>query len=425
VIPGSTEGLGFDMRKTMEAFKLKESPFTHDPSAPKVFVAGGQGAYENTILVLSKIDLGPARGKRVLLKPNAGRMAGPGSGINTNPMAVAAAIDAFRAAGATVALGESPITGVKTSEAFEISGIADVARKRDCLLIDMDERKYVDVALLDGIAIQSIKLCPDILEFDIIVSIPVMKMHMHTGVTLGIKNMKGCLWRRSKVVLHMLPPVEGRSEKPLDIAIADMSYALRPHLTIIDGWVGMEGIGPSAGKPKQLNAAVLGVDAYAADAVACELMGTSARKIPHLNIGADRGFGCIDMEKIDVSPSDWRKWVSPFGAPPTDISIGFPEFDILDLNSCSACQSSLLLFLKGYGDRILSHFPKENKVSVAIGKGHESVPKGCLCIGNCTARMKEQAIYVKGCPPVGSEILRAITGHPTIDDKDANPEENR
>ena len=44
-----------------------------------------------------------------------------------------------------------------------------------------------------------------------------------------------------KVALHMLPPVEGREEKPLDIAISDMSWALRPHLTIVDGSVGMEG----------------------------------------------------------------------------------------------------------------------------------------------------------------------------------------
>ncbi len=387
----------------MDAFQLTQSPFEHDPTAPKVYVASGLGAYDNTREVLSKIDLGPATGKRVLIKPNAGRMAGPGSGINTHPMAIAAAVDAFRDEGAVVAIGESPITGVKTMEAFEISGIADIARERDCPLIDMDERKYVDVELPEGV---------------------VMKMHMHTGVTLGVKNMKGCLWRRSKVVLHMLPPVDGRSEKPLDIAIADMSYALRPHLTIIDGWVGMEGIGPSAGKPKQLDAAVLGVDAFAADAVACALMGTNAYKIPHLKIGADRGYGCIDLERINVSPSDWRNRAAPFATPPTDISIGFPEFDILDLNSCSACQSSLLLFLKGYGTRILEYFPGDHKVSVAIGKGHETVPRGCLCIGNCTARVKEQGIYVKGCPPVGSEILRAITGHPTVDDKDANPEEN-
>lgn len=408
----------------MDAFKLSDSPFQHNPSNPGVFVAGGRGAYDNAREVLSQVDLSPAAGKRVLLKPNAGRIASAGSGINTDPQVVAAAIDAFREVGADVAIGESPITGVRTPDAFDVTGIADIANERDCPLIDMDARKHHEISLPEGIAIHKLKLCPDILDFDIIVSIPVMKMHMHTGVTLGIKNMKGCLWRRSKVVLHMLEPVEGRDEKPLDIAISDLSYALRPHLTLIDGTVGLEGIGPSAGQPKPLDVAVVGVDGFAADAVACRLMGTAADKIPHLKLGADRGYGIIDLAAIDVSPPDWEKWRSPFAKPPTDISIGFPAFNILDENSCSACQSSLLLFLKGYGDAILPHFPKDQKVNVAIGKGHDRVPNGTLCIGNCTSKRKKEGIYVKGCPPVGSEILRAITGFPTIDEKDANPEDN-
>ncbi len=408
----------------MKPFKLCKSPFLNETNKSSVFVYGGLGAYENTLKVLSKIDLSPSRGKKVLIKPNVGRMARAGSGINTDPMAVAAAVDAFREAGAIVAIGESPITGVKTLDAFEISGIAQEARKRDCPLIDMDARKHVEIELPGGIAIKKIKLCPDVLDFDIIVSLPVMKMHMHTGVTLGIKNMKGCLWRRSKVLLHMLPPVEGIDEKPLDIAIADMSFALRPHLTVIDGSVGMEGIGPSAGQAKQMNVALSGVDGFAVDAVACEMMGVSANKIPHLKIGAERGFGVIDLQKINVFPADWRKWSNPFATPPTDISIGFPEFDIHDLNSCSACQSSLLLFLKGYGDRILRHFPKDKPIAVAIGKGHNNLPNGTLCIGNCTFRHRDKGIYVEGCPPVGSEILRAITGFPTIDALDANPKDD-
>ena len=48
----------------------------------------------------------------------------------------------------------------------------------------------------------------------------------------------------------MLPPMDGYDAKPIDVAIADMSGVLRPHLSIIDGTVGMEGLGPSAGKPK-------------------------------------------------------------------------------------------------------------------------------------------------------------------------------
>jgi uncharacterized protein (DUF362 family) len=403
----------------MFAFKTSESPFKGKGGKTKVFVAGDQGAYKNTIEALSNIDLSPAAGKKVLLKPNAGRLASPGDGVTTNPEVVAAAIDAFQEAGAEVAVGESPISGVVTHEAFEVTGIADVARERNCPLLDMDERPFIKSTLPEGRAIKELKLCPEVTEFDIIVSIPVMKMHMHTGVTLAMKNMKGCLWRRSKVLLHMLPPLKDSKEKPINVAIADMSWALRPHLSIIDGSIGMEGLGPSAGTPKPLGVVLVGADAYATDAVACYLMGTSAKDIAYLRLGAERGFGTIDMNEIEVFPDDWQKWQSHFELPPEKMEINYPGVTILDQNSCSACQSTLLLFLKRYGKTLFDYFPQDH-INIAIGKGHDDVPEGTLCIGNCLAKHMDKGIFVKGCPPVGSEILSAISGSPSIDEKDGH-----
>ena len=194
---------------------------------PLVHVAQGAGAYANTRSALQSLDLTPVCGKRLLLKPNAGRVAPPGAGVTTHPDVVAAAIDTFREAGADVAVGESPIVGVDVQEAFDVTGIASVALRRECPLIDMDRRGFVEVPVPEGRVIHALKVCQDVLEFDFIVSIPVMKTHMHTGATLAVKNMKGCLWRRSKVELHMLPPVEGSDHKSLDMAIADMSSVLR------------------------------------------------------------------------------------------------------------------------------------------------------------------------------------------------------
>ncbi len=397
-----------------------DSPFCLSLHHPAVYVAGGDGPYCNTKTALAHIDLAPVRGKRILLKPNAGRVAPPEAGITTHPQVVAAAIDVFREAGAEVAIGESPILGVKTQEAFDVTGITEIARKRDCPLIDMDVRPFVPVPLPEGIAISSLKVCPEVLEVDLVISIPVMKMHMHTGATLSVKNMKGCLWRRSKVELHMLPPVEGCEEKPIDIAIADMSSVLRPHLAIIDGTVGMEGLGPSAGQAKSLNIVVVAADAFAADAVACRLMGTRAEDIPHLRLGAERGYGIIDIDQITVTPGDWRKWSDPFCPPPKNLSIEFPNVTVLDRNSCSACQSTLLLFLKRYGDQIFDYFPPETRLHFAIGKGHAELPQGTLCIGNCTTAHRDSRTFIPGCPPVASQILSAISGHTAVDDVDGH-----
>ena len=389
--------------------KPSNNPFLETGKKPEVFISSGSGAYENTRKVLSQIDLSPALTKKVLLKPNAGRMAGPGTGVTTEPQVVAAVIDSFREAGAEVAIGESPIKGVKAFEAFESTGIAAVARERNCPLIDMDEHPCVKAHIPQGMAIKSLKLCRAVKEHDFIVSIPVMKTHMHTGVSLSIKNMKGCLWRHSKVKLHMLPPVKGlESERSVNIAISDMAGILRPHLSVIDGTVGMQGLGPSAGTPKTMGIVLAGADAFATDAVACRLMGIQAENISHLKHGANRGYGVIDINNIIITPDNWHEWISAFEPPPANLSIQFPNINILDEQSCSACQSTVLLFLKQYGNRIFDYFPSETSLNIAIGKGHEKVPLNTICIGNCTIKHKKQGAFVKGCPPVGSEIMEVI-----------------
>ena len=384
---------------------LSPTPFRLDPARPSVFWASDNVPYENTRKALSNIDLSPSENKRVLLKPNVGRSAQPEAGVTTHPQVVAAAIDAFRDTGADVAVGESPITGVAALDAFEISGISAVADKRNCPLIDMDVRQYVTVDIPDGVAIKSLRVCRQVAEYDVIVSIPVMKTHMHTGVTLSVKNMKGCLWRRSKVDLHMLPQLAGYEEKPLDIAIADMSSVLRPHLSIIDGTVGMEGLGPSAGKPKALGVVLVGVDAFATDSVACAIMGISACDVPHLSIGAQRGYGVIDVDSIAIAPENWKDVQDSFALPPDELSIEFSGFTVLDQQSCSACQSTLLMFLKKYGKQLRDSTSDDKDIVIAIGKGHEELPSGTLCVGNCTAKHKNCGVFLSGCPPVASEIL--------------------
>ncbi|MCK5850690.1 MAG: DUF362 domain-containing protein [Kiritimatiellae bacterium] len=387
----------------------KDNPFLKSGTHPTVAVVKDTDPYNGTLEALKAIDLSPANGMRVLVKPNAGRIAKQGSGITTDPRVVAAVIDALKQAGAFVSVGESPITGVDTLAALEASGIAQTARERDCPILDMDQNTFVEVPIPDGIAINSIKVCADVLEHDLVVSVPVMKVHMHTGVTLAVKNMKGCLWRRSKIDLHMLPAIEGINDKSLDVAIADMSSVLKPHLSIIDGTVGMEGLGPSAGTPKPLGVVVAGTDAFAADAAACVLMGINVFDIPHLRIGAERGYGSIDLNNINIQPDAWREFGSHFESAPENLSIEFPNVNVLDKNSCSACQSTVLLFLQRHGHKLFDYFPADTPINIAIGKGHDDLPERTLCIGNCTIAHQSKGLFVPGCPPVASAILNAIT----------------
>ena len=396
----------------------ENNPFMNGKSVAEVAVVKGNDPYLSSLEAMKSVNIESARGKSVLIKPNAGRVSTPGAGVTTDPRVVAAVIDAFKSHGAEVAVGESPITGVEVMEALEVSGIAAVARERKCPLLDMDKNGFDETVLPWGKAVSKIKVCSDVFRHDIIVSVPVMKVHMHTGVTLSVKNMKGCLWKRSKVDLHMLPPLPDTEDKSLDTAIADMSGVLRPHLAVIDGTVGMEGLGPSAGTPRELGVVVVGSDPFAADAVACSLMGKDAAGIPHLRIGAERGYGTIVADLIKVSPASWRSFAVDFEPPPKNLSIKFPNVNVLDRNSCSACQSTVLLFLQRYGKQIFDYFPDDMPLNIAIGKGHKDLPENTLCIGNCTAALGHRGIFVPGCPPVASAILKAVTRNNTEEESE-------
>ena len=398
---------------------MEPSSLLDEAESPTVAVRFGSDAYAVTRSVLETALLDHTRGKKVLLKPNAGRMATRACGIDTHPDVVAAAIDVFKDVGALVSVGDSPIAGVRSLEALEICGIAEVAQARGVKIIDLDLRPPVIVPIVAARALQQIKVCAEVLEHDFIVSMPVMKTHMHTGVTLSVKNMKGCLWRRSKTELHMLGPVEGCSDRPLDVAIADLASVLRPHLSIVDGIIGLEGLGPSAGSMKALGAVVVSTDAFAADSVSCTLMGRDAAQIAHLRLGAERQLGVIDLGQIRVSPDDWAQHADSFAEPPRELSLDFPGVRVLDEQSCSACQSTLLMFLKRYGDNIFDYFGPQRPVNIAIGKGHETLEPGTLCLGNCTLAHRKVGPFVPGCPPVPSAVHSVLTRGNAKDDEDS------
>ena len=373
-----------------------------------VAVCHGENAYSNAISALENINLPDLAGKKILLKPNAGRKVLPGKGITTNPRVVAAACDFFQKAGAEVTVGEGTILGVTPFECFESTGIAFEVKKRGIPMIDLDAAPSNKTEIKNAVVLNHVMISSGIDNFDYIVSIPVMKTHMHCRVTLSLKNMKGCLRGREKVRLHQLPQPEiPINEKTLDLAIADLATVLTPDIVLIDGSIGMEGLGPSAGVPKRVDVVLASTNCFDADAVAVVLMGLKPEEIPHLRLSAERVGQSILLDDITVSPSNWRDWIKPFELPPKEISLNFPKVEILDCESCSACVSTLTMFLKRNYEDIADYLP----LKFAIGKGHNELPEGTLCVGNCTIKAGGENTIVKGCPPVSSDILKALTGN--------------
>ncbi len=375
-----------------------------------VIVVSNTDAYAGAFEALCRADIPSVSGKNVLLKPNAGRAVEPLAGITTNPEVVAAAIDFFQHQRASVRVGESPIMGVTAAETFEASGIAEIARKHSVELLDLDARPARTVPVPNGRVLSKLCICPDVLEADFVVSIPVAKTHMHTVVSLGLKNMKGCLRLKEKVRLHQIDrPADFPPElKTLDAAIADLASVLLPDFSLIDGSVGLEGLGPSAGSPKQLGLFVAATDCLAADAVAAHLMGFDPSQIPHLSLAAEITGSSIDVAKIPTLPADLSPLVDPFEPAPTELSVEYPGVVVHDCDSCSACLSTVVMLLERYHSQLLDYVGPNRKFHIALGKSLTDIPPGCVLIGNCTAAKKAQGLFVKGCPPVPSDVLEAI-----------------
>ena len=248
-----------------------------------IIVLKGKEPYQTTKKALQKTALSNLKGKKILIKPNAARLASPGEGVTTHPGVVAATIDHLRDRGADdIVIGESCIFGVDAQEAFRVTGMKEISEKKGVRLIDFDQVDPTEIAIPGGRLVRKIKVPALLKDIDFIISIPVMKTHMHTRVTLSIKNMKGLLWRKEKARFHHLQSDEkvtqGYKEKELDIAISEMASVLFPHFAIIDGTVGMEGMGPACGNPKKMGVIVAGDNALSADAVATRLMGLDPRQ---------------------------------------------------------------------------------------------------------------------------------------------------
>jgi len=379
---------------------------------PICAVAKSADARQAVFEALDRIQLPDLSGLRVLLKPNVGRKAEKHQGINTNPEVTEAVFDYLSERfDATFYIGDSPITGVKSRDAFLKSGHGTFMERTDISYVDLDARKPVVAPVPDGRILTEVKLTGFITEMDYIVSIPVLKMHMHTGASLGYKNLKGLLYRREKIRFHQLHAPEAREAygfKELDLAIADLAKVVEPDLVVCDATYAMEGMGPSAGNPRRLDMIMASTDALAADIVALAVVRLGIDHVAHLQLIAQQTGGVNALEQIETIPDDLMPFETEFAPPPTEIVIQNMMVDLIDEGSCSACQSSVYLFLKNNEALVKEYFGKYGHFSMAIGSGVKDVPDDTFLVGNCTAFLKERGTFLVGCPPDQTSIAERV-----------------
>ena len=254
------------------------------------------------------------KGDRILLKPNVLLAAPPEKAVCTHPEVLRAAIRAFMDFGCPVIVAEQPGIGNahNSMKAMEVSGIRGVCEEEgvECRLFRA--KGFAPVALPGGRQVREVMLPRDFQEVQHVVSVAKIKGHMQATYTGAIKNFYGAVPFRQRKQIHGLAKYVPFSE-----GIVDIFQAVRPRFGILDGIWGMEGRGPSAGRPRHLGLLMASTDLVALDRVAVSAVGWDRLRVHHIQDAAERGLGEADLGRIRVVGEKLDEVRTRFSPPPT------------------------------------------------------------------------------------------------------------
>ncbi len=367
-------------------------------------------------------DLTPS--KKVLLKPNLVMwdevLPFPRYGVITTALVVEETVRLLKEHGCSdITIAEATTEDKEinsgTLAAYRGMGYPLLEKKYGVKLLDLNRGPFEKVEF-DGF---SLEIALPVLETDFLVNLPALKTHNSTKVTLGFKNLKGCLARRSKVFCH-------HPEIPLNRFIQRLGEKLAPALTLIDGIYTLDR-GPALnGTAHRADILIASRDMFAADVVGTMLLGMDPAEIGHLAEHAGRHNLPLDGSDMEIKGEkishhamklkwDWG-WLEDNSGPTAFGRMGirgihYPKYDDTICSGCSFLNNMVLILLLG----AYSGEPFDD-IEFLTGKVARSEGgfKKTFLFGNCMVRANRdnpainKAVPIRGCPPRTEDIVRIL-----------------
>jgi uncharacterized protein (DUF362 family)/NAD-dependent dihydropyrimidine dehydrogenase PreA subunit len=229
-------------------------------------------------------------GRSVFLKPNLLSPLPPERGVTTHPVFIRALVPALEKRGARrILVGDNPGMGgyAASEKVARITGIKEAAGDRFVNIAGSGQPVSVNG--------RKMLISKEILEADVLISLPRFKTHSLTAFTGAIKNMFGIVVGSDKVFAHRDFP------KPaaFSMLMADICAARPPDLSILDGIVVMEGNGPSGGSLRKVGKVLASTDPVALDATALRMIGLALERVPMVGRARELGLGDWDDIRIE------------------------------------------------------------------------------------------------------------------------------
>ncbi len=251
---------------------IKKAAYNYDILRPRVFeimdALGGEQIKKNS---------------HVVIKPNLLAPAPPDKAIVTHPLVIKAAVEYVLKKGAKPQISDSSAMG-SFQKVLSESGIRDALKGLDVEYKEFKTSLKIDV----GEPFGKIEIAEDALKADFLINLPKFKTHMQMLLTLGVKNLFGCIVGIRKPEWHFRTGVDREMFAKL---LVNIYKAVNPAMTIIDGILAMEGQGPGRrGTPKHLGILMGSKDGIALDIAACKMLGIQPDKLLTNKLAKDMGF---------------------------------------------------------------------------------------------------------------------------------------
>ena len=280
----------------------------------RVALAKTEDRKEGVSASLKTLNVNPAKGKHVLIKPNF-NTADPTPGSTHNDTLAALAEELWAMGAKSISVGDR--SWPRTRKVMELKGVLPVLQKLDVRVIDFDdlkEKDWVEFKPKGSHWANGFRIARPILETECLVSTGCLKTHQFGGVfTLSLKLHVGVVPAERNGYSYMHELHTSPHQRKM---IAEINQPFNPQLVVMDGIEAFVDEGPATGKLARGNVFLAATDRVAIDAVGVavlkylgsndRIMNTKIFEQEQIARAVELGLGAATPAEIDVIPADTK-----------------------------------------------------------------------------------------------------------------------
>lgn len=236
------------------------------------------------------------KGMKVAIKANLVSFMKPEAAATTHPALLCRLTSMIVDRGASVIVGDSPgglYNKAFVSRVYATTQMHDVEKAGGRLNWDFSQtEEHYDEAVI----CKDFQFTAYLKDCDCIIDFCKLKTHGMMAYSGAVKNMFGVIPGTIKPEYHFRYP------NTVDFAnmIVDLCQFVKPTLSIIDGVIGMEGNGPTMGRPKHIGVIGASFNPHKLDLAAAYLIGLKKENVPTLMAAYKRGLIPSSVNELDI-----------------------------------------------------------------------------------------------------------------------------